>query len=65
MGAGYSVIRQLMVWGLTPHKIHSRVGCSSEIGIYRQPQQSRRTTVSLKPICHEHPLRKHSRYNPR
>src|SRR5215471_10795872 len=23
--------RQLMVWGLTPHEIHSLVGCSSEI----------------------------------
>src|SRR5215472_10440377 len=28
--------RQLVVWGLTPHKIHSLVGCSSEIAIYRQ-----------------------------
>src|SRR5215471_3161012 len=28
--------RQLMVWGLTPHEIHSLVGCSSEIGIFRQ-----------------------------
>jgi hypothetical protein len=25
--------RQLVVWGLTPHKIHSLVGCSSVIGI--------------------------------
>ncbi len=29
--------RQLVVWGLTPHKIHSLVGCSSVIGILRQP----------------------------
>jgi hypothetical protein len=28
--------RQLVVWGLTPHKIHSLVGCSSVIGIFRQ-----------------------------
>src|SRR5215469_3496381 len=25
--------RQLVVWGLTPHEIHSLVGCSSAIGI--------------------------------
>jgi hypothetical protein len=24
--------RQLVVWGLTPHEIHSLVGCSSEMG---------------------------------
>jgi len=28
--------RQLVVWGLTPHKIHSLVGCSSVIGILQQ-----------------------------
>src|SRR5215472_18506219 len=28
--------RQLVVWGLTPHKIHSLVGCSSVIAILRQ-----------------------------
>src|ERR1700747_2135933 len=28
--------RQLVVWGLTPHKIHSLVGCSSVIGMLRQ-----------------------------
>jgi CRISPR-associated endonuclease Cas1 len=28
--------RQLVVWGLTPHKIHSLVGCSSVTGIFRQ-----------------------------
>jgi hypothetical protein len=28
--------RQLVVWGLTPHQIHSLVGCSSAIGIYQQ-----------------------------
>src|SRR5262249_40812852 len=28
--------RQLMVWGLTPHEIHSLVGCSSVMGIFRQ-----------------------------
>ena len=26
--------RQLVVWGLTPHEIHSLVGCSSVMGIY-------------------------------
>jgi hypothetical protein len=29
--------RQLVVWGLTPHEIHSLVGCSSEIAIFRHP----------------------------
>ena len=28
--------RQLVVWGLTPHKIHSFVGCSSVIEILKQ-----------------------------
>ena len=28
--------RQLVVWGLTPHKIHSLVGCSSVIAILQQ-----------------------------
>ncbi len=28
--------RQLVVWGLTPHKIHSLVGCSSAIAMFRQ-----------------------------
>src|ERR1017187_5866353 len=28
--------RQLVVWGLTPHKIHSLVGCSSVKAIFRQ-----------------------------
>jgi len=28
--------RQLVVWGLTPHKIHGLVGCSSVIGIFQQ-----------------------------
>jgi hypothetical protein len=28
--------RQLMVWGLTPHKIHSLVGCSSDMGMFHQ-----------------------------
>jgi hypothetical protein len=26
--------RQLVVWGLTPHEIHSLVGCSSESGAF-------------------------------
>jgi len=25
-----------MAWGLTPHEIHSLVGCSSEIGMFQQ-----------------------------
>jgi len=29
-------LRQLVVWGLAPHQIHSLVGCSSEMGIFRQ-----------------------------
>ena len=29
--------RQLVVWGLAPHEIHSLVGCSSEIEILQQP----------------------------
>jgi hypothetical protein len=28
--------RQLVVWGLAPHEIHSLVGCSSVMGIYHQ-----------------------------
>ena len=28
--------RQLVVWGLAPHKIHSHVGCSSAMGMLRQ-----------------------------
>ena len=28
--------RQLVVWGLTPHKIHSLVGCSSVIAMFQQ-----------------------------
>src|ERR1022692_3128224 len=29
--------RQLVVWGLTPHEIHSLVGCSSAMAILQQP----------------------------
>jgi hypothetical protein len=28
--------RQLVVWGLAPHEIHSLVGCSSAMGIFHQ-----------------------------
>jgi len=28
--------RQLVVWGLAPHEIHSLVGCSGVMGIFRQ-----------------------------
>src|ERR1035437_2096894 len=37
--------RQLVVWGLTPHEIHSLVGCSSEVAIFRQ--SLRRISVPL------------------
>src|SRR5258707_12074381 len=32
--------RQLAVWGLAPHEIHSLVGCSSVIAIFRQLMHS-------------------------
>ena len=28
--------RQLAVWGITPHEIHSLVGCSSALGMFQQ-----------------------------
>jgi len=40
----------LVVWGLTPHKIHSLVGCSSEIEIFRQPRPNGQTVLSLVPL---------------
>src|ERR1700687_352965 len=33
IGHAYHPHRQLVVWGLTPHKIHSLVGCSSAMAI--------------------------------
>jgi hypothetical protein len=34
--------RQLVVWGLAPHQIHSLVGCSSVVAIFRQRRRAGR-----------------------
>ena len=40
-----------MVWGLTPHKIHSLVGCSSEMGIFRQLTTTEKKGTSSETVC--------------
>lgn len=42
-----------MVWGLTPHKIHSLVGCSSEIGKNNSKRNALKTGLSAKTILPE------------
>ena len=52
-----SEYRQLMVWGLAPHKIHNLVGCSSEMGMLRQlTKRLRGLTKEVVPVT-ENPFR--------
>src|ERR1035441_9622602 len=46
IGSANHLPRQLVVWGLTPHEIHSLVGCSSVIGMFQQLS----TTELLSPL---------------